>query len=321
MTTARCQQVCLDVTPWYHCTTRCVRRAFICGIDSLTQRDYNHRRLWIEERILLLGQVFCIDVGAYAIMSNHYHVVVKVDRDFALALTDIEVVQRWLIIYSGNDIAQKFNKGEPLSSDELVSLATHIERWRTELANLSRFMAEINQNIARRANSEDGCKGRFWEARFDSQAVLDYDALLRTMIYVDLNPVRANICKTPELSRHTSVYRRLNAPTTGLLPFAPKDAVNANLETFYLPITFEDYLTLLDWTSRQIHVNKRGRIPATTPSIFQRLKYSPEQWMNSQHSIVSWKQKALGSIECIAEYCEKLGRRWIWQAPEHKIST
>ena len=73
MTRARSQQVSLEATPYYHCVSRCVRRAFLCG------ESFEHRRGWVEDKLLALAQVFCIDVAAYAVMSNHYHVVLHIN--------------------------------------------------------------------------------------------------------------------------------------------------------------------------------------------------------------------------------------------------
>ena len=55
----------------FHCWSRCVRRAFLLGTDSLTGKNYDHRRGWLVERLELLAENFAIDVGFFAILTNH----------------------------------------------------------------------------------------------------------------------------------------------------------------------------------------------------------------------------------------------------------
>ena len=328
MTTARSKQICLEQTPWYHVTTRCVRRAFICGYDSLSERDFTHRKQWIEDRLLFLVQVFCIDMAAFAVLSNHYHVVLKINRDQALSLDDAAVIDRWTQLYPTNPLIKRLSTKEPLNEEESQHLNEKLPIWRHELGNISRFMALVNQFIARKSNTEDGCKGRFWEHRFTSQAILDDDALIRTLAYVDLNPVRAGIAATPEASEHTSIHRRLQSETDdsgsviGLLPFRQQpnnEGLNLEGSVSVLPMGFDDYLALLDWTGRRLRNNKSGHIHADVPDIFTRLNYSPAQWLKSHQSNTTWQQRALGSVERIRNYCETLQRRWIWQATDHEI--
>ena len=100
MTIARSQQISLDHTTYYHCTARCVRRAFLCGNDHYSGKSFDHRRQWIENRLVELSRVFGIDLLAYAVMSNHYLVVVRINTEKTASWSDADVVERWAKIYS-----------------------------------------------------------------------------------------------------------------------------------------------------------------------------------------------------------------------------
>ena len=132
--------VSLEATPYYHCVSRCVRRAFLCGEDSQSGQSYEHRRQWIEDRLLQLASVFAVDVAAYAVMSNHYHVVLHVDPHQAEGWEGAEVVRRWRTIFNGHPLAQRFLDGEALSEAETWLLKTLIAEWRTRLMDISWYM-------------------------------------------------------------------------------------------------------------------------------------------------------------------------------------
>ncbi|MCL9781749.1 transposase [Vibrio sp. S4M6] len=280
MTTARSRLVCLESTAYYHCVSRCVRRSFLCGEDALTGRSYEHRRAWVEKKIHQLSAVYCIDVCAYAVMSNHYHIVMHVDKQGADKLTPYEVAKRWGQHHHLPLIVQRWLNGEAKSKAENQAVFTLMEQWRARLCNLSWFMKELNYEIACRANKEDDCKGHFWESRFKSQALLDEQALLAAMAYVDLNPVRAGVSKTPESSEHTSIQVRIralknNQPTVPGLAVFIGNPTNEIVKG--LPFRLIDYLELVDWSARQYSEGKHVML-SKVPPILCRLNLSPTQW-------------------------------------------
>ena len=203
--------VSLDATPWYHVISRCVRRAFLCGEDRVTGRNFEHRRGWIVARMEQLAGVFAVDVAAYAVMANHFHQVVRVDAERAQAWSDDEVLRRWTKLYTGPELVQQYLRdGEAdLGRAQLEAVQGWAATYRARLGDLSWYMRVLNESISRMANAEDGVTGRFWEGRFKSHALLDEAAVLTAMAYVDLNPIRARLATVPEDSAFTSIAERL----------------------------------------------------------------------------------------------------------------
>lgn len=331
MTTSRSSQVSLESTPWYHCTTRCVRRAFLCGKDHESGKDREHRKQWIEDRLIKLSRVFCIDIGAYAVMSNHYHVVLHVNNAMASKLTDDEVISRMRELYKPNAGMQRRCDNLSLTDEEQTLCQLQLDHWRKLLTSLSRFMAEVNQYIALRANREDDCTGRFWEARFHSQAILDTAALLRTLVYVDLNPVRSGQSTNVSTSQFTSIARRCLSKKHGLVPFNPIEPTTTQTpstdsamagEKLCLPIDSSAYQQLLNWTARHLKgIDITVGHHANADAVITALGYSEKRWMRSQQARPTWHQRALGAAESIAKYCQSLNRHWIWQSTDHKIEA
>jgi hypothetical protein len=196
----------------YHCFSRCVRRAFLYGFDTLTCRDFSHRKAWLVERLRYLAAIFAIEVCAYAVMENHYHTILRTRPDIVAMWSDQEVATRWLTLFpQDRDL-----RGAPMPPAEeetraLADCPERIARLRQRLCSLSWFMGRLNEFIARAANKEDRVKGRFWESWFKCQALLDEAAITACMVYVDLNPIRAGRAATPEESDFTSIQERISA--------------------------------------------------------------------------------------------------------------
>ncbi len=299
-----------------------LRRAFLCGKDSQSGQDYEHRRQWIEDRLIALSDIFAIDIAAYAILSKHYHVVLHIDKEKADAWSLHEVCSQWHQLFSGYNLSTRYLAGEPLSTTEEEQLKLKVDDWRQRLVDISWFMRCLNEPIARQANQEDKATGRFWEGRFKSQALLDEKALASCMAYVDLNPIRSHMAEIPETSDHTSVKQRIehqkstvtnnpeaiSAQPKCLLPFAgyPRKQMPKGL-----PFRYTDYLELVDWTGRILRDDKKGHIPDHIPDILARLNIEPRHWVYLAEDFESPFKSLVGSAYKIRQACEEMGKNWV----------
>ena len=307
--------ISLEATPYYHCVSRCVRRAFLCGTDTVTGNTYEHRRQLIEDKMLELGSIFALNICAYAVMSNHYHIILHIDKDQAESWSFDEVINQWHKLFSGNLLSKRYIKGEKQGKAELRVLQKIVKLWRERLMNISWFMRVLNESIARQANAEDNCTGRFWEGRFKTQALLDDSALLSCMAYVDLNPIRAGMASTPEASDHTSIRQRLQSMSSqstnpikqqpqSLLPFVgyPRKNLPSGLA-----FRLTDYIELVDWTGRILRDDKRGYIDNNIPPILQRLNIQQDNWLYLCQHFESPFKGLVGSAFRLKQACEKMG--------------
>ncbi|MGI9280493.1 MAG: transposase [Endozoicomonas sp.] len=314
MTRARSNLIDPGTTPYYHCMARCVRRAYLCGYDAFSGKDYEHRRQWVVDRLRELVTIFSIEVCAYAVMSNHYHVVLHINSQPARDWDLDDILNRWTQLFTGPLLVQRYLAGQTLSSSELSRVKEFAEEYRQRLQDISWFMRCLNEHLAREANKEDGCRGRFWEGRFKSQALLDEAALLTCMAYVDLNPIRAKMAKTPEHSEHTSIKERIDQTrntATKKQPclLKPFRSQGQNPDTA-LPYFMTDYLQLVDWSGRAVREDKRGFIPSDTPPILERLMIDPDEWLKTMR----WNQRfyrAAGRLKAMKAYAQQTGQLWI----------
>lgn len=221
----RGEQFTCDEIAIVHAVQRCVRRAYLAGRDAVTGKDYGFRREWIRRRMEALASVFAVDVLSYAILSNHMHLILRNRPDVVAAWSDREVAIRWLKVFPGRRIEEHL--GEPTEND--VEMLTRDEERlaevRRRLSDISWFMRSLSEPIARMANHQDECTGRFWEGRFKAQRITDEAGLLACAMYVDLNPVRAAMAESPDQSQHTSAYDRIQGEKGQQIDAAAYDLV------------------------------------------------------------------------------------------------
>ena len=232
------------------------------------------------------------------------------------------MIERWCTLYSGHMLVDRYRNGETLSGAEQSALNDIVTLWRERLYDLGWFMRNLNEPIARLANEEDNCKGRFWEGRYKSQALLDEAALLSCMAYVDLNPIRAGITDTPEASDFTSIQARIEAQSKdapsdsspintppGLRPFTGDETLESTVSG--IPFHLLDYLELVDWTGRAIRDDKRGAIPGHLASILERLSINQDNWLITVKHLGHRFPHVMGALEKIKDYAVLVGQSWV----------
>jgi len=324
----------------YHVVARCVRRAWLCGKDSYSGEDYDHRRVWIGERIRFLAENFAIDVLAYALMSNHMHQGLRNRPDIARCWSAKEVAERWLRVVSTHGNPE--GSTEPPSEEDIAAITRHPERvevLRKRLSSISCYMGKLNEYISRRANREEELTGRFWEGRFKSTRLGDAAAILACMVYIDLNPVRAKMAESIQDSEYTSgqdrfvaelakkriqEYRKrrrageiLTERQAALLAAARQRAKRADwLVSFNgadSPLRgtcASTYLELADWTGRQVRKGKRGAIPGHILPILQDLDINTDRWVKTVERYGSLFHRLVARAEEMAKAAGVQGLQW-----------
>jgi len=316
MTIAR-REVLVDEESVYHCVSRCVRRAYLCGFDRITKRSFEHRRGWIRDRLRFLVQVFCVDVLAYALLSNHQHLMLRTQPKRLRDITAEEIAIRWLTLYPTED--SKVAGTSIPSEDAVLALAGNARRigvLRARLGSISWFMKCLSESVARRANTEDDCTGRFWEGRFKCQRICDEAALLTCSLYIDLNPIRAKVAQSPELSEFTSAWERIGSIVPGERPLNEPDLWIAPIQDTssrrgFLRLSLEEYLALLDETGRRIRTGKRGAISPELRPILERLGIRPDRFIETATTFGRCYSSFAGKRESLETAAKVAGRRWV----------
>jgi hypothetical protein len=299
MTIARAHLVDPDVTRWYHCITRCVRRAFLLGEGD------SDRKQWIEHRLEELAGVFAVSVGGFAVLDNHLHVLVRLDPQIAAGWSDEDVVRRWGTLFPPRDQArQPIAVSDAWVRDRLQD-AAWVAKARTRLQSLSWFMKCLKEPLSRMANRQENTRGAFFEGRFKSVAILDEEALLAVCAYIDLNPVAAGLAAVPEESEHTSVKQRVEhvvaqgrigdvkaaqagsvagvARSAGmeealwLCPLEDRSGVDSPREGMIAGFSLGSYLLLVDYTGRLFREGKAA-VSRELGAVFARLGSDAESW-------------------------------------------
>ncbi len=316
-----------------HVMGRVVRRCFLLGSDPVSGKNFDHRKLWIEQRLERLAATMGIDLLAFSILSNHFHLVLRSRPDVVKTWDDSEVARRWLQLCP----VRCDTSGLPLvpSEPELNSIRNDPERLsqiRTRLSDISWWMRLLCQNIAMRANREDEESGKFFQSRFKAVRLLDEAAVLACAAYVDLNPIRAGMAQTLESSGHTSVQRRVQSTSekntgSSRLPadsmLSPveidelRDALGARpsrsgrrcSDKGFLNMSSVEYIELLEWTARQTAAGKTVSTPNLIPPLLERVALAPHVWCELVQGFGKFFHSVAGRPQTVDSRRSRIQRR------------
>lgn len=347
MPMARHRIVRIEQEGVYHCISRCVRRCFLCGVDPLTGKSFEHRRAWIEERLKVLTRLFEFSIFSYAVMSNHVHLVIKTSPHKARKWSSEKIAKKAYSLCPGA-VSQRFGAGEPYAV--VIRRASldleFVELWRGRLMDLSWFMRFLNEHVARRANREESIRGRFWEGRFRCSLLADRGAILSCMAYVDLNPVRAGIGERPEDCPYTSIFRRIaarqarqryrllkisgrnhsNQEWSRLIRTSQSDSWLCPVDQVFGPEIFsksefceDNYLKLVDLAGRALVPGKAGSIPEDLNPILERLDLEPRHWIPTVKRFGSLYWRVAGRADRLAQIALQVGQRWFRSSRETRV--
>ncbi len=311
MTIARSKIVDAHVTPWYHCISKTVRGAFL-----LRSREDDRKR-YLEQRLEELVGIFSIQVGGYAVMDNHLHVLTHLDWRQARRWSKEEVLRRWARLHPPRGPDRKPLRSLSQWVKEKARDRKYVKQLRKRLVNLGWFMKSLKEPLARKANEEDGVQGPFWAGRYKSIAIHGEEALLATCAYIDLNPLAAGQVSLPEEARYTSLAARLawcrkrgrmsdlQAAREGSVPAAqqawgmerglwlcPLDDRREQGETRVgvLPgFSLGSYLLLVDATSRLLRPGK-ARVDPRVEALLDRLGVGWETWRTTLEQLFARPQ-------------------------------
>lgn len=184
----------------YHVMSRCVRKMRLT--EDVKRKDFMLG--WLKQ----LHAVFAVEVCRYALMGNHFHLILRVNLDMAKDWSDREVVERWFRLHPPRDGGYR-----PLADAALenwivqqVQDVAFVASIRQKLVDMGQFMKDFKQRVAEVFNREDGAAGAFWEGRYVSIPLEGESQLLACMAYVDLNPHAAGLCERPEDDPHVSLH-------------------------------------------------------------------------------------------------------------------
>lgn len=276
----------------WHILSRCVRREMLLEPAA--------RRQWVSERMASWLDILAVDLLGYALMGNHFHLVVRTRPDQADQWTEAEVAQRLLA-------AKTVRDGRPMVSEDIHPplSAKDINAARGFLAHPGAMLRAVKEGFARLVNQQDGTAGHVWESRYQDVALLDVGGVVACLVYVDLNPFRAGLIVDPSRSSFCSARHRrgicerspdalLGKHLVELADYPILDSAGCPLAGWAYP---NDVVAQLTRATARCLRNRGGIMPTWADEILHRLGLASARWSGGMAQGGAMSGNVLAAIE------------------------
>ena len=289
---------------YYHLTSRCVSQSLNQTQQLAPILNQQRWSRWFENRVFQLANIFAIDIYSYAILNEHYHLIVGLNPQITDSWSDLQVAQKWLRIIPEQSVKEKKNSHQKFRLQAILSAPRLIKKYRKRLGNINWLLRKINEPLIKLINDEYKQESAFFEFRTKSHQLFDETELLMNMVYLDLSKTDKALSNSPEEKRETIV-----------------DATRKRLADRPLSINRTDYALLVKWTQDTLWNNRRNAPPATIQQILLKLNFSVEDWIqpvmlqiehylppvsyldNIKTRTTHFRQQCLKGVKSIRRFC------------------
>lgn len=312
----------------YHCWATTLPKMVLCGKKG--KKDYDHRKEWIRARLVQMSEVFAVEVCGYSINKDRLDVVIRVRPDVAKKWSKEEVARRWKMIHpQDRDRELEFETVKPSKqqTQELLADKGQLEECRKRLFDVTWFVRDLCEAVARRMNREEGRKGRVWYGRFRTRQILDAPAALAACVALEASPVLSGCTGDIAQGGYSSACDRIagvkarakakaraprsNDPDAWLNPLDAGKPRGKTPAKSAFPMNPSDYVQVVEWTGKQFAAKKMDAAPpADVAAAIKKMGLDPENWLEFVANLNERFTRAVGSPALMAKEAKRIGKSW-----------
>jgi len=296
----------------YLCTMKALEGKRIGGGEK-GSKSFDHRRKWIVEQIELQGAQMGVEVLAYSVLTDRLSLVLRTRPDLVKEWGDADVARRYqTALYAKVPFAESRRTPPEAEIAAMQQTKVELRRGRSRLSNLTWFVGQLSESIARNCNREDGTKGKFWEGRYQCLPILDATAALAAIAHVDLEPIFTGETTTVAGCKFSSAKPRISGGKGGALTLTGSDSPaggKAKEPPGTLAVTNAEAQKLVEWTAKQTKRVDVSKLPDELAGVFGKVGVGPDAWVKLVRDYRELFHRAAGTVESLEKLRKKRGLR------------